>query len=124
MATTTAPLGGSIGLDRELPLQRNFRRFDVTFFAVCTVIGLDTIGAVASDGAQAFTWMVFLGVVFFLPYALLTAELGAAFPAEGGPYVWIRLAFGRLAGSVSSIFYWISNPIWLGGTLAITRWPA
>jgi amino acid transporter len=32
---------------------------------------------------------------FFLPYALSIAELGSAFPQEGGPYVWTRLAFGR-----------------------------
>ena len=27
-----------------------------------------------------------------IPYALLTSELGTAFPEEGGPFVWTRLA--------------------------------
>jgi glutamate:GABA antiporter len=124
MAMTTPPPDRAVAAGSELSLERNFKRSDVTFFAVCTVIGLDTIGAVASDGAQALTWMVFLGVLFFLPYALLTAELGAAFPAEGGPYVWVRLAFGRLGGAMTSVFYWVSNPIWLGGTLAVTSMAA
>ena len=31
-----------------------------------------------------------MGVLFLVPSALLTAELGAAFPAEGGHYVWTR----------------------------------
>ncbi|HLH65301.1 MAG TPA: APC family permease [Solirubrobacteraceae bacterium] len=124
MVSTALSPAEALPGEAGLSLERTFRRFDVTFFAVCTVIGLDTIGAVASDGGQAFTWMLFLAAVFFLPYALLTAELGAAFPVEGGPYVWIRLAFGRIVGAVASVFYWISNPIWLGGTLAVTSMAA
>src|SRR5712691_1295748 len=49
---------------------------------------------------------------------MLMAELGAAFPVEGGPYEWARMAFGRLAGAITAILYWLSNPIWMGGTLA------
>ena len=61
-----------------------------------------------------------MAVVFFIPSALLFAELGTAFPEEGGPYVWTRLAFGRLAGAVNNFLYWVTNPVWLGGTLAVT----
>jgi hypothetical protein len=82
-------------LQEKRKLRRHFRRFDIFFYLICTVVTLDTIGAVASNGAQGFTWLVFLGIFFFLPYALSIAELGSAFPQEGGPYVWTRLAFGR-----------------------------
>jgi amino acid transporter len=58
-------------------------------------------------------------VVFFVPSALLFAELGTAFPEEGSPYVWTRLAFGRLAGAINNFLYWVTNPVWLGGTLAV-----
>ncbi len=100
-------------------LQRHFRRFDVFFYLICTVVTIDTIGAVASDGAQGFTWLVFLALFFFLPYALIVAELGSTFPEEGGQYVWTRLAFGRLVSCVNSVIYWVSNPIWVGGSLTI-----
>ena len=100
-------------------LQRHFRRFDVFFYLICTVVTIDTIGAVASDGAQGFTWLVFLALFFFLPYTLIVAELGSAFPEEGGQYVWTRLAFGRLLSCVNSVIYWVSNPIWVGGSLTI-----
>jgi amino acid transporter len=70
--------------------------------------------------AEGFTWLIFLSVLFFIPYALLTAELGAAFPEEGGCYEWTKLAFGRFVAGVNAVIYWISNPIWLGGVLAIT----
>ncbi|MCA1595612.1 MAG: APC family permease, partial [Chloroflexi bacterium] len=42
------------------------------------------------------------------------------YTAEGGPYVWARLAFGRPVASVSALLYWVSNPVWLGGTLTVT----
>jgi len=106
-------------LVEKAKLQKHFGRFDILFFLICTIVGVDTVGQVASYGATAFTWMIILVVVFFIPSALLFAELGTAFPEEGGPYIWVRLAFGRLAGAVNNFLYWITNPVWLGGTLAV-----
>jgi amino acid transporter len=99
-------------------LKRHFGRFDILFFLICTIVGVDTIASVARGGGQAFTWMLILAVAFFVPQALLFAELGSAFPQEGGPYFWTRLAFGHLAGAVNNFLYWITNPVWIGGTLA------
>src|SRR5450755_1976962 len=101
-------------------LQRHFGRFDILFFLICTIVGVDTIASVASSGGEAFTWMLVLAVVFFVPQALLFAELGSAFPQEGGPYFWTRLAFGRLTGAVNNFLYWITNPVWIGGSLTIS----
>ena len=100
-------------------LQRNFGRKEILFFTICTLVGVDTIGLLASLGAEAFTWSVILAVTFFIPSALLFAELGTAFPQEGGPYIWARLAFGRLAATINNVLYWVTNPVWFGGTLAI-----
>src|SRR5947209_20529223 len=79
-------------LEEKKKLQKHFGRFDMLFFLICTLVGLDTIGSVANKGGQGFTWLIFLGVFFFFPYALLIAELGSAFPEEGGPYIWSKLA--------------------------------
>ncbi len=125
MATAAAPadlldVTTTDALQEKKKLKKHFARFDILFFLICTLVGVDTLGAVASNGPQAFTWLIFLAILFFVPYALLTAELGAAFPEEGGPYIWTRLAFGRGVAAVNSVIYWISNPIWVGGTLGIT----
>src|SRR2546423_1774892 len=80
--------------EEKRKLQKHFGRFDLFFFLICTLVGLDTIGTVAKSGAQGFTWLAFMAVAFFVPYALLTAELGSTFPQEGGPYIWTRMAFG------------------------------
>src|ERR1700744_1766619 len=102
-------------------LQRHFGRFDILFFLVCTIVGVDTIASIAGAGGEAFTWTLIYAVVFFVPQALLFAELGTAFPQEGGPYYWTRLAFGRLAGAVNNFLYWVTNPVWIGGALAAPR---
>jgi glutamate:GABA antiporter len=111
--TTTA-----LALEEKSKLVKSLRRFDMIFFTVCAFVGLDTLGTVASNGAQGFTWLVVLAIVFVLPYALLMAEVGAAFTQEGGPYEWAKLAFGRFQGAISAVLYWVTNPLWVGGSLA------
>ena len=107
-------------------LQRNLGRQDIIFLTIAAVISIDTIGQIASSGgAQALTWTAVIVLTFLVPYGLMMAELGSAFPQEGGPYVWVRLAFGRFWASLSTMFYWITNPVWLGGSLAFlaaTTW--
>ena len=107
-----------LALTEKSKLIKSLRRFDMVFFTVCAFVGLDTLGTVASNGAQGFTWLVVLAVVFVLPYALLMAEVGAAFTQEGGPYEWAKMAFGRLQGGISAVLYWVTNPLWVGGSLA------
>src|SRR6266566_6287207 len=68
--------------------------------------------------AQAITWLLISLVLFLIPYGMLVAELGAAFPVEGGPYEWVKMSSGRLTGSITAVLYWLANPIWVGGTLA------
>jgi len=106
-------------LEETKHLQKNFGRREILFFTICTLVGVDTIGLLASLGAEAFTWNVILALTFFIPSALLFAELGTAFPQEGGPYIWARLAFGRLAATINNVLYWVTNPVWFGGTLSI-----
>lgn len=111
-------------VEEKQKLQKHFGRFDLLFFLICALVGLDTIGSVAKSGAQGFTWLAFLAIAFFIPYALLTAELGSSFPDEGGPYIWTRMAFGRFPAALCVVMYWLSNPVWIGGTLTITSMTA
>ncbi|MBR7826992.1 APC family permease [Actinospica sp. MGRD01-02] len=98
-------------------LHRNLRRFDIVALGVAAVIGVDTIGQIATGGGEAITWTVVLALLFLVPYALIFAETGAAFPQEGGPYVWVKLAYGRTVAAMTTMFYWVTNPVWLGGSL-------
>lgn len=114
-----APLQNKEDVSAVQNLRKSLGRLDMIFLTVAATIGIDTIAQIAGlGGAQAFTWAVVLVVTFMFPYALVMAELGSTFSQEGGPYVWVRLAFGKAAAAVSTMFYWITNPVWLGGSLA------
>ncbi len=98
-------------------LRRELSRFDTVLFLISAMVVVDTIGAIAIGGAEVFTWLVVLFVFFFIPSALISAELGAAIPEEGGVYIWVRRAFGRFAGALTSLLYWAGTPLWLGGSV-------
>jgi amino acid transporter len=99
-------------------LKKSLFRLDLVFFTVCAILAIDTLSQSASYGFQTIFWLVVSAATFMIPYALLSAELGTAFPVEGAAYEWVRLAFGHFAGAITAVLYWLSNPIWLGGTLA------
>src|SRR5580700_6958698 len=115
--TDVAQGQGVLVAQEKAKLRKVLRRWDLVLFTACAIVGLDSVAFAAQAGAQAITWLLISLVLFLIPYGMLTAELGAAFPVEGGPYEWARLAFGRAAGAVTAILYWLSNPLWVGGTL-------
>jgi len=110
----------TLALEEKSKLHKSLRRFDMVFFTVCAFVGLDTLGTVASNGPQGFFWLCLLAVIFVLPYALVMSEIGSAFTQEGGPYEWTKMAFGRLNGAIAAVLYWVTNPLWVGGSLAFT----
>jgi amino acid transporter len=116
--TAVAEETTTFALAERSKLIKSLRRFDMIFFTVCAFVGLDTLGSVAKNGPQGFLWLVVLAVVFVAPYMLLMSEVGSTFTQEGGPYEWTRMAFGRLNGGITAVLYWITNPLWVGGSLA------
>jgi len=105
-------------VEQKQHLVKTLGRFDMVFFTVAVIVGLDLIGQAASNGTEALTWAVVLTVLFLLPYGLVMAEVGSAFTAEGGPYEWVKLTMGRFWAGLNTIFYWVTNPLWIGGSLA------
>src|SRR6266496_2497296 len=120
MDTSVREVTTSATLEEKKKLRKEFKIFDMIFITIAAVIGIDTLGAVSSSGAQVLTWLLFSAVTFLLPYGLLIAELGTTFPQEGGVYEWCKMAGGRYFAALASLLYWISNPLWIGGTLSVT----
>ena len=114
----------SLAALQETRLVRTLARFDIILFIIAAYISLDTIGSIAVGGSQSLFWAVVLVITFMAPIALLMAETGSAFPEEGGPYQWVKFAFGRLPAGIASVLYWITNPIWLGGSLCFIAFDA
>ncbi len=94
-------------------LERVLGRADLVLFTVCAILTIDTLASSAAMGAAWFSWWLITMTVFFIPYGLITAELGSAWPGEGGVYVWVREAFGPWWGSQAAWWYWINNATWV-----------
>jgi len=93
-------------------LARVLGRADLVLFTVCAILTIDTLASSAAMGAAWFSWWIITMTVFFIPYGLITAELGSAWPGEGGVYIWVREAFGPKWGSTVAWLYWINNATW------------
>jgi amino acid transporter len=87
--------------------------FDMTLFTVCAIMVIDTLAASATIGASSITWWIITLILFFIPYGLITAELGSTYPEEGGIYVWIKHAFGQKWAARSTWYYWINVALWM-----------
>lgn len=96
---------------RALP--RVLRTLDATLFSVCAILVIDQLPAAAAIGPSALFWWVTTLILFFVPYGLISAELGTAYPEEGGIYAWVRRAFGPAWGARASWLYWINVALWM-----------
>ena len=48
----------------------------MTLFTVSAILFMDTLAGSASMGAAALTFWLVLSVIFFLPFGLITSEMG------------------------------------------------
>src|ERR1051326_2367005 len=77
-------------LEEKKKLQKHFGRFDVLFFLICTLVGVDTIGSVAKSGAQGFTWLAFLAVAFFVICTLVGVDtIGSVAKSGAQGFTWL-----------------------------------
>lgn len=77
------------------------------------IIVLDQLASSAAIGPSAIGWWVVTLVFFSIPYAAITSELGSAWPAQGGVYVWVREAFGARWGARATWYYWAQLTVWI-----------
>ena len=90
-----------------------FRGLDMTLFTVCAILVMDTLAPSAAIGASSISWWIITLVLFFIPYGLITAELGTTYPEQGGLYIWIKNAFGEKWAARSTWLYWINVALWM-----------
>lgn len=92
---------------------KTLKQGDIVLFTVSAILLLDTLTAAASVGPSSVFWWVFLGVIFFIPFAMICAEMGCSYPEQGGIYAWIKNAFGRRWASRATWAYWVNTAVWI-----------
>ncbi|MGX5713872.1 APC family permease [Sphingopyxis terrae subsp. ummariensis] len=107
MTTTAAPVTVRPRFRRVL------RRLDMTLFTVCAILIVDQLAASAAIGVQSIFWWVLTLILFFIPYGLITSELGSAYPEEGGIYAWVRRAYGQRWAGRTAWLWWVNVAFWM-----------
>ena len=92
MATDAMKAAPGVSLEQQPKI---YGLLPVVLFAVSAMITLDTVATSAAIGVQGLTFFILGALFFYIPYGFVTAELGSAWPEEGGISVWIREAYGE-----------------------------
>ena len=96
-----------------------FRLFSAVLATVCIILVADAVAPTASIGNSMYVWWAIMLIGFFVPYALISAELGTQYPSEGGMYTWIKKAFGKKWAARVAWFYWVNFPLWIASLAAL-----
>jgi len=92
--------------------------FSLVMINVIAVDSLRTLPISAKFGLSLIAYYIIAALVFFIPVALVAAELATSYPNTGGIYVWVREAFGKRAGFITIWLQWIYNVVWYPTMLA------
>ncbi len=91
--------------------------FSLTMINVAAIISLRNYPMMAHIGWQSIFFYVFAGFGFFIPAALVSAELATGWPSRG-VYTWVKEAFGERWGFVAIWMQWIENVIYYPAVLS------
>jgi amino acid transporter len=97
----------------ELGLRRDLRLWDLVLFNIVATLGPQLIPAFAHVGPMAIPLHFTAAAFYFLPCALVVANLSRRFPGEGGFYAWTKHAFGARHAFLCGWSWWLSVLLFL-----------
>jgi amino acid transporter len=87
-------------------LPRVLNSFDMTIIFVAIVLFIVNASAIQQAHQAAYTYWILGFIVFLIPGALVTAQLGQMFPQEGSLYVWTQKVLGPFWGFFAGFCAW------------------
>jgi amino acid transporter len=90
----------------------------VAMMSVAGIFTLRTLPLMAVYGLSSIFYYITAALLFFIPSALICAELATGWSKTGGLYVWVREAFGRRLGFLAIWLEWTNTVISFPATLA------
>lgn len=90
-------------------LKRVLGTRDVTLFLITACASPQWAASAAAAGPSSLAVWLLGALTMFVPIGICVVFLSSRHPAEGGLYVWSKLAFGPAAGFLTGWTYWLSN---------------
>ena len=94
----------------------------VLALTMINVIAIDSLRSIPMSATYGFSllfYYIICALLFFIPSALVSAELTTGWPQNGGIYVWVREAFGKPAAFTVIFIQWIYNICWYPTILSL-----
>lgn len=101
--------------------KKKFRLFDAVLASVCIILTVESAAPAAAVGNAQYFWWIAMLLLFFLPYGLISAELGTTYIGDGGIYEWVRSAFGNKWGSRVAWNYWVNFALWIAALAVLFK---
>jgi amino acid transporter len=112
-------------------LKHKISLFTLIMISSALVISVRNFPTEAETGMHMIFFALVAAIGFFIPVALVSAELATLLPKQGGIFAWVKAAFGERFGFVSSWLQWsymmigtIPMLYFVGGSLAFVLLPA
>src|SRR5438034_6439625 len=105
-------------------LPRVLDSLDMSIIFLAIVLFIVQASVIQPAGPSAFTYWILGFLLFLIPGALVTAQLGLMFPQEGSLYVWTQKALGPFWGFFAGFCAWWPGVLVMVATsdLVVTIW--
>ena len=84
----------------------------MAMLTVCSVFSLRNLPSMAEYGWNIIFFLSAAAACFFIPSALVSAELASTYPQRGGVFIWVKEAFGPKLGFLAIFMEWFQNMPW------------
>ncbi len=87
---------------------------------IATVMSVKDWAVNAEYGLAAVSFIILALIFFFVPAALISAELATGWPHKGGIFAWVKEALGHRMGFLAIWLLWLQNVVWYPTMLSFT----
>ena len=86
--------------------------FALAMINVAAIMSLRNLPMLAEYGFSLVFYLTFSSICFFIPSALVAAELATGWPEDGGVYLWVKEGLGHECGFLAIWLQWVENMPW------------
>ncbi|MCI5053155.1 MAG: amino acid permease [Simkaniaceae bacterium] len=92
--------------------QRTLNVFLLTMINLATILSIKNWPFTAGLGLASIFYIGLGALIFFIPVALVAAELATGWPERGGVFAWVKEGLGHKWGFLAIWLLWVENVVW------------
>lgn len=93
-------------------MSRKISFFSLSILIIAAIDSIRNLPAAALFGSSLIFFFLISAIIFFIPTALVAAELSASLHDKGGIYHWVLKAFGKRSAMAAIWLQWINTMVW------------